>query len=146
MILDDTLIKMFTQIKEEVKAKYNVEYSIEEIHSIVDVQIEATKVGISKGITVIWHRFCKFVFTNKYVRKEEVKLYQNHIDSIEDLSQEEKDKLKYDKVIESARQKKNHKANSKKVTGNQDTVETLIATPNVNNITLKKFVCLTKSR
>jgi len=143
MILDDTLIKMFTTIRDEVKDKYKVEYSIEEIQSIVETQIEATRVGISKSITVVWHRFCKFVFTNKYKRKEDIYLLKNTLDTNEDLSQEEKDKIIYSKVIESAGKKKEFLNNTTNIMSKQDTVDTLLNKENVNKVSLKKFICLT---
>ncbi len=143
MIIDDTLIKMFTTIRDEVKAKYKVEYSIEEIQSIVESQIEATKVGISKSVTVVWHRFCKFVFTNKYKRKEDIYLLKNTLDANEDLSQEEKDKIVYNKVIESAGKKKRYIADTTNIMEKQETLETLLSKENVNKVSIKKFICLT---
>lgn len=143
MIIDDTLIRMFTTIRDEVKAKYNVEYSIEEIQSIVEVQMEATRVGIAKSITVVWHRFCKFVFTNKYKRKEDIHRLKNTLDIDEDLSPEEKDKIIYDKVIESAGKKKAFIANTTNIMEKQETVKSLLNKENINKVTIKRFICLT---
>ncbi len=143
MIVDDTLIKMFTTIQAEVKAKYKVDYSIEEIQTIVDAQLEATKVGISKSVTVVWHRFCKFVFTNKYKRKEDIYLLKNTLDANEDLSQEQKDKIIYNKVVESAGRKKEYIANTTNIMEKQETLESLLTKETVNKVSLKKFVCLT---
>lgn len=143
MILDATLIKIFTTIQKEIKTKYKAEYSIEEIHSIVEVQIDATKVGISKSVTVVWHRFCKFVFTNKYKRKEDIFALKNTLDTDEDLSQEEKDRIVYNKVIESADKKKKYIADTTNIMDKQSTVESLIKKDNVNNVFIKRFICLT---
>lgn len=143
MIVDDTLIKIFTIIRDEVKVKYKVEYSIEEIQSIVETQMEATRVGISKSVTVVWHRFCKFVFTNKYKRKEDIYLLKNTLACDEELSQEDKDKIIYSKIIESAGKKKEFLNNTTNIMTTQDTVDTLLNKENVNKITIKKFICLT---
>lgn len=72
MKLDNTLSRIIITIQEEVKEKFNKEYSIEELHDVIDSQLEATKLGFTKGISVHWHRFCKFIYTDRANRKKHI--------------------------------------------------------------------------
>ena len=72
MKLDNTLEQILEELKDELKNDLGEELSIEEIHEIVQSQIEATKLGIAKGISVHWYGFCKFLFTDRKTRKVNV--------------------------------------------------------------------------
>lgn len=101
MILDNTLTRILNTIKDEVKEKYKVDYSIEELNDIIDTQIKATRDGINKGITVHWSRFCKFVFTERANRKQRV---SNIVDEARANNIDEEDivKIKQNAIINEA--------------------------------------------
>ena len=103
---DETLNSIFVQIQKEVKVKFGKDISIEEIFNIVNSQIEATKEGLKRSITVHWIKFGKFLFTNRVVRKG--KIYQTNelLDITEEYTPSEKEEIKRNSIIESAREKK----------------------------------------
>ncbi len=72
MKLDDTLDQIIEEIQEELKVDLGEELSIEEIHEVIQSQIEATKLGIAKGVSVHWYGFCKFLFTDRKTRQKNV--------------------------------------------------------------------------
>ena len=100
MILDDTLSRILLTIKEEVKVKYQKDLTIEQINNIVDTQIEATKEGLMRGITVHWARFCKFVFTDKGTLKNNVIKFNSLLDNRDDILPHEKGILRKNYIIE----------------------------------------------
>ena len=150
MKLDNTLVGIFTKIQKEVQDKFGIEYSIEELVSIVDVQIEATKLGFSKGITVHWERFCKFAFTNRLKRKNEVKKYINEVKENENLSLEEKESLIHAKLIESLEEKVTlkKKANTNRAgsTNNVFKAEDVLEHKQVNTPTTTLFTNLLRKK
>lgn len=145
MKLDDTLLGIFTKIQKEVQDKFGIEYSIEELNSVVDVQIEATKLGFTKGITVHWERFCKFVFTDRKTRKVENFNYMDELKERHDLLPQEKEALAKEKILEEAKKKKKYISDST-LSGNSSTVEDLIAAPVVNKTTLPFFKNITNKK
>ena len=106
MKLDNTLLKIIGIIQEVVKEKYKLELSTQEIAEVVQTQIEVTKEGISKGISVTWYRFCKFIYTERGKRKSET---NKAISSIEEEYQGLPDvikTLKNEVILNSAERKK----------------------------------------
>lgn len=100
MKLDDTLKGIMNQIIEEVKIKYGITFTIEEIYNIIDSQIEATKIGFIKGISIHWIKFGKFIFSNRSNRKKEIAGFINDIDDEStDLSAEQKERLKKEFIV-----------------------------------------------
>lgn len=107
MKLDDILKGIINQIIEEVKTKYGVTFTIEEVYNIVDSQIEATKIGFTKGISIHWIKFGKFIFSKKSERKKEVISYINDInEDTTNLTNEEKEKRKKDFIVLKGEEKK----------------------------------------
>lgn len=114
MKLDNTLLKIIDIIRLEVKEKYKLELSTQEIVEVIQTQIEATKLGLSKGISVTWYRFCKFIFSERATRKAEVIKQLKQIDTdYEGSSLEDLDKLKQQVIIESAEKKREYLAKGK---------------------------------
>ncbi len=140
MKLDDTLIKIFTTIQQEVKDKYGIEYDIEDLHGIVNTQIEATKLGFSKGITVHWSRFCKFVFTDRANRKKETQRFAETVASHEDLLPHEKEQLIKEYIVATGENKRAILAGSR--TDRHfisSTVEEVVQTETVNPVKTLMF-------
>lgn len=113
MILDQTLQKIIDQILLEIKDKYGIDSSTEEIFEIINTQIEATKLGFKNSITVHWSRFCKFVYTRRGERKSEVIKFKHKLKDLEeDLSLNEIEGLTNNFIKDNAKEKKNYIANS----------------------------------
>lgn len=108
MKVDSTLARILLIIQEEVKEKYNTTLTVEQIHKVVCVQIEATKRGIRKGLTIHWSRFGKFVFTNKSKLKLETIKLTNLLEHTEGLLPHEKLEIRKEKIIELSTIKKEY--------------------------------------
>ena len=107
MKLDDTLRSIIEQIIVEVKDKYGIHLTLEEVYNVIDSQIEATKIGFAKGISVHWIKFGKFLLSKRGDRKREVTRYVEDLeDDSTDLTQEEKDKRKKEFIIIKAEERK----------------------------------------
>lgn len=145
MRLDDTLLKIIKIIKEDVKAKYKVEYDVDEIFEVINTQIEATKLGFSKGITVHWIRFCKFVYTERNARGKEIdKFAKDLVLNRDDLTDVEKEFLLRNKIKEQAIKKKKLLA-----LGNSNinsTSEEVINAPVVNKMSFTLFKNITNKK
>lgn len=113
MKLDETLIEIIEQVRKETKEKYNIELSFQEVYECINSQMEATKLGFSKGVTVVWTKFCKFVFSNRGVRKKDVRTTLYNLEVNEDISPEVREQLKKDKVISAAEEKRKYLATKK---------------------------------
>lgn len=141
MKLDDTLIRILEQIKEEVKVKYNLTIGIEEVHQVINVQIEATKLGFIKGISVTWSKFCKFIYTERYNRKIDTinKLNKIDLDS-PDLSLEEKLKLREEIILQSYIKKTSYiKTKKKELKGKE-----VLTSKSINKTKLTLFKNITE--
>lgn len=136
--MDATISKILKVIQEEVKINFNKEFSEEDLQGVVNAQIEATKLGISKGITVSWDRFCKFIFTDRYDRKMDTISQLNHIKKYsEDLSLEEQAKLNEEIIIASHQKKKAYLQVS--VKGEVTPTAKVLKTKNKNKLTVQFF-------
>ena len=148
MRLDDTLIKILNTIKLEVKEKFDKDYDIEELHDVVQTQIEATKLGISRGIVVHWARFCKFVYTKKVENLQTVNRFAEKVARNEELSSQEKEELIKQKIIDvSIAKKKRISDASKKSDRLQNpisSVDDIISTPMISPVHSKLFINITK--
>ena len=112
--VDDTVSGIFDIIIKEVKNKYNVDLSSEKIYNIINCQIETTKLAITKGISIHWMCFGKFIFTDRRKIKLEIKAFKTELDSDDyNLSETEKDKLKDSFIIAKAIEKQKHIKGSK---------------------------------
>lgn len=145
-IIDDVFKSIFETVSKEVKEKYDIEYSIEEIYNVFNCQIETTKLAISKGISIHWTRFGKFVFTRRGERHSEYNKYVKEISSDDyGLSVDEIEKLKKDFIIKKAIERKELISNSVKVKdGNELTVKEFLETKQVNPIKVNIFKPLNK--
>ena len=139
MKLDNTLTRIIDTIREEIKVKFNVELSNQEIVEVVQTQIEVTKQGLSKGISVTWYRFCKFIYSDRYKRKSEVikKLSEIDID-FEGKSPEEIQRIKEELIIRKAEEKRAYLAKGKEQTVGI-TAEEVKNTDSVNKVNLVLF-------
>lgn len=147
MILDDTLTRILNTIKADVKEKFNKDYSIEELNEIVDSQIDATKLGFIKGVTVHWTRFCKFVYTNRYNRKMDTIKKLNLIGENTNLSPLEKIKQRKEVIIESYIEK--DKLSTKRGVGGKasgKSVDEVLSIPANTNNQVKVFKFLGNNR
>ena len=108
MKVDSTIARILLTIQKELKEKYEVSLSIEHIHQVVCVQIEATKRGIQQGLTIHWSRFGKFVFTNKSRRKLQTFSLLNEIENSEALLPHEKVEKRKERIIESYNTKRSY--------------------------------------
>lgn len=146
MKVDDTITGIFNTIAKEVKEKYGIEYSIDQIHDIVNTQIEATKYGFAKGISICWSRFCKFIFTNKVNRKIEVRNVLTTIDNEGILTAEERALALKDAIMESQRKKvayiKESNPNTSRPLG--ISANKVLSTPNSRNNVKLKFKIISK--
>jgi len=134
MVLDDTLKRILTTIQGEVQVKFKEELSIEQIHSVVNTQVEATKLGFSKGITVHWVRFCKFVYTAKNKRSKEVASYLDLLDNQGELTPQEILEAKRLFIIENSFKRKKIIAEDIASRGNKGkTVEEITKLPTNTN-------------
>lgn len=107
MKLDDTLKRIMEQVVVEVKEKFGITFTIEDIYNVIDSQIEATKIGFVKGISIHWIRFGKFLFTEQSKRKKEVRNYIADIDDENtNLTQAEKEQRKKVFIVLKAEEKK----------------------------------------
>jgi len=78
MKIDNTILDIFKTIKSEVKEKYKLEVSDEELLDIVNSQTEAFKLGILKGFNIAFTGFGKFVnIKRKDTAIESVKFVRN---------------------------------------------------------------------
>lgn len=143
MKLDKTLTKILTEIQSEVLQERNIHISIEEIHSIVETQIEATKLGFAKGITVHWFKFCKFVFTNKHNNVKEIKQLNQRLEDNDDLLPHEKIAIKKNAIILKAESRDKLIKKSTLRTTESITVDSLMNIENVNIVKPLMFVTLT---
>jgi hypothetical protein len=108
MILDDKLKSIIATIKNEVEEKYKKELSEEDIFNVIDSQIEATKEGIRRSITVHWFKFGKFLFTNKKVRMAKIQKNVEYLSNTGDYTNSEIEAIQKQLVIESAKEKKHY--------------------------------------
>jgi hypothetical protein len=107
MKLDSTLLKIIETIKDEIKVKYKLEFSTQEIVEVIQTQIEVTKQGFAKGISVTWYRFCKFIYSERGIRKTEtIKKLDRLLIDYEGASTEDINKRREEIIIESAEQKR----------------------------------------
>jgi nucleoid DNA-binding protein len=140
MILDNTLTKIINIVIQEVKDKYDVEYSVEQIFNIVNTQMEATKLGFVKGITVHWSRFGKFVYSKRYDRKMETIRYSRELEQQEqslELSAQDREQLLKEYIVTKAKEKdKFHKESNKWYFPHTD-LKTVMATDDKNKIQVK---------
>lgn len=111
MKLDDTLKVIINKIIIEVKDKYGITFTLEEVFNCIDSQIEATKIGFTKGIAVHWIRFGKFLYTERNDRGKAITSYVNDLnDESTDLTSEQKEiKRKEYIIIKSEERKKIYK-------------------------------------
>ena len=116
MKLDNTLLKIIGIIQQEVKEKYKLELSVQEIAEVIQTQIEVTKEGISKGISVCWYRFCKFIYTDRGVRKTETIKALNSIDREYQDYPELVKQLRQEVILQSSDKKKAYLAKGKEQT------------------------------
>lgn len=143
MKLDETLTRFLKEIQEEVFKEFGISLSSEQIHDIIETQIEATKLGISKGITVHWIRFGKFVFTDKCNTIKELKVLDQRLEDNEDLLPHEKLELRKSKIIEKANNRDTLLKNSTLRDTTPISAEVLINTPNMYKVKLPTFTALT---
>lgn len=107
MKLDDTIKEIIEQIIIDVKNKYGITFSIEEIYSCIDSQIEATKIAFVKGISIHWIKLGKFIFTERNKRGKIYKQYEEDLnDENTDLTTKEKEqKLKEFRIVQAIEKK-----------------------------------------
>lgn len=109
---DPTIQSILEEIKVEVKQKYKIDLSKEEIYKVIKVQIASTILGISKHVSVHWRGFGKFVFNNTVKRVKDINVFEAQIRSEDyDLTEKEKLDLKKDFIATKARERE---ANFKK--------------------------------
>lgn len=74
---DDIIIESLRLIRKQVKDKYDLDISEEEIHDIVESQIKGAVFGFKKGVSVKLPVFGKFLFIDRKKTSEEIyKLYK----------------------------------------------------------------------
>lgn len=142
MKLDETLTRFLTEIQNEVLQERNILMSIEEIHSIIETQIEATKLGFTKGLTVHWARFGKFVFTDKHNNVKEIRQLEQRLENNEDLLPHEKITIKKNAIIAKAESRDKKIKESTLRTTQGITVESLMNVEDVNKVKPLMFVAL----
>lgn len=107
MRIDETITKVFEQIKVEVKEKFDVDISTKELYDIVRTQLDATRLGFSKLVSVHWLNWGKFIFVDKYNRKNKVFELSKQIDNPDYiLTEEERVNLKKELIVESGEKRK----------------------------------------
>jgi hypothetical protein len=141
MVLDDTLFRIITQIQKEVKVNFKTDLSVEQVHGVVNAQIEATKLGFSRGITIHWTRFCKFVYTAKQKRKIEIASYLDLLDNRGDKNPVEILEAKKLLVIKKAEEKRsiinNDRSNQGSFSSTLEDIKKIEVSKNNNFITFK---------
>jgi hypothetical protein len=113
MKVDETIARILLTIQTELAAKYKVSLSIEQIHKIVCVQLEATKLGFKQGLTVHWSRLGKFVFTNRKKMVAEAAALETKLTFNEILLPHEKVEIRKEQIIGFSTEKKAHLKQSK---------------------------------
>lgn len=142
MKLDETLLEIILQIKDEVKEKYKVEMSEAEIYDCIDAQVEATKLGFSRGVTVVWSRFCKFVFSNRAIRRSEVRKTLEKLDDNEDITPQEREQRKKDKIISAYAEKKKYLTKEEK----EKTAKEVLDAPIITKTNIMLFKGISKNK
>lgn len=140
MKLDDTLISILEEIQIKVADKKDIELSIEEIHNIVDFQLQSTVMGISKGFDVSWSRVGKFIFTDKKARRTERNLTFAEIESLKRMNPNyDAEKAKHDFALKKIEDTKKNKLDKKRasITAKDLINANTISTP--NNIIFKSL-------
>lgn len=143
MKLDETLTRFLNEIQGEVSNEFGINLDIKQIHDIVETQIEATKLGISKGITVHWIRFGKFVFTDKHNNFQDIKKLDSRLEDNDELLPHEKIELRKHKIIEKADSRKQYIKNSTLRDTTPISVDNLMNTPDMYKVKLPTFIALT---
>lgn len=114
MKLDDTLKRIMERIVVEVKDKYGIAVTLEDVYNVIESQIEATKIGFAKNISIHWIKLGKFLFTERSNRKKEIITYMNNInDEDTDLTNEQKEQAKKEFIVTKAEEKKKLTADAK---------------------------------
>lgn len=142
MKLDETLTRFLNEIQDEVSKEFGVTMSIEQIHSIVETQEEATKLGISKGIAVHWIRFGKFIFTDKVKRVKEIRSINQALAENEDVLPHERIAITKQLIIKKAEQKKASITQATLRESRPMDVETIMNTDNMYKVKPLMFVSL----
>lgn len=65
MKVDETILRFFTDIQSNLKKDKGIDIGIEEIHNIVNCQLESLNLGVSKGLNVQFPRMGTFLNTDK---------------------------------------------------------------------------------
>lgn len=145
MKLDDTLLKIFVTIQQEVKEKFNVELSVQELFEVVNTQIEATKLGFSKGVTVYWERFCKFAYTERSTTRKDLKKVKQILAEQDHLTAQEKEEILRSSIIEKAKRKKALIKNSSGLS-KKESLDTVLNAPTITNVKMLLFKNITKKK
>ena len=141
MKLDETLSKILHNIIIEVEAQHGIRYSLEEIHNVVESQLNATELGVAKGLTVHWTGLGKFIYTDKANRQKFVFDEINKAALLNpDITTEEIEQITKDLVISSKiyKQNKIREGSLRNKVGNKS-IEELKELPRVAVSDTKKF-------
>lgn len=124
----DKKIQVYKDIVEEIKAKYKVDFSIEEIHSITQSQFKIMGYGFSKGIGIHIPYIGKFVPFDMDTYSADV-IIPNKIlqQELRDAGKEEEATTAYLESYEKYKKIKSLKANELGMTA-----EEVVAVPNLD--------------
>lgn len=124
----DKKIQVYKDIVEEIKAKYKVDFSIEEIHSITQSQFKIMGYGFSKGIGIHIPYIGKFVPFDMDTYSADV-IIPNKIlqQELRDAGKEEEATTAYKESYEKYKKIKSLKANELGMTA-----EEVVAVPNLD--------------
>lgn len=65
MVLDNVLAEIIVQTQKELKAKYDIDLTFDEVVDIIDIQLTATSFAFSRNVSIYWKGFLKFIWTDR---------------------------------------------------------------------------------